>query len=110
MLFVSWRNEKPSKSSLDPIFTAVRVAIIIAGPSAPPKPTVTTWFTPANWQLAQWLAAAVEMPIESVIGYLILASHPTPAQLHEDAAAYEAMLYLFRDWDRNHGIKPRPEP
>jgi hypothetical protein len=109
MLFVNWQNEKPSKSSLDPVFTAVRVATI-AGPSTSPKPTVTTWFTPANFQLAQWLAAALEYPLESVIGALILMSHPTPAQLHEDAAAYEAMLYLFRDWDRNHGIKPRPEP
>ncbi|MDQ1323677.1 MAG: hypothetical protein QG587_1012 [Chloroflexota bacterium] len=110
MLFVSWLNEKPSKSSLDPIFTAVRVATIVERPSAPPEPTVTTWFTPANFQLAQWLAATLEYPLESVIGALILMSHPSPAQLREDAAAYEAMMYLFRDWDRNHGIKPRPEP
>ena len=117
MLFVGWHNEKPSVTSLDPVFTAVRVATIIAGPSTiiagastPPASTVTTWFTPENWKLAQWLAAAVEVPIETVIGYLILASHPTPAQLHEDVAAYKIMLYLFRDWDRSHGIKPRPEP
>ena len=37
-----------------------------------------------------------------------LATHR--AQATERHAAYEAMMYLFRDWDRNHGIKPRPEP
>lgn len=106
-MFVSWQNEEPSDASLDPVFTAVRVVDIVEGPSPPPS---GTWFTAANFQLAQWLALAVEAPLETVIGYLIVVSHPTPAQLHEDVAAYEAMLYLFLDWDRDHGIKPRPEP
>jgi hypothetical protein len=110
VLIVSWRPEKASESSLDPVFTAVRVATLIDGPSSQPQPATTTWFTPANLQVAQWLAMAAEVPLETVIGYLILASNPSPAQLHQDALAYEAMLYLFRDWDRDQGIKPRPEP
>lgn len=109
-LIVSWRPEQVSASSLDPVFTAVRVVPIIEGPSVPPESAPTTWFTTANLQLAQWLAEVAEVPLETVIGYLILASSPSAAQPHEDAMAYEAMLYLFRDWDRSHGIKPRPEP
>jgi hypothetical protein len=38
------------------------------------------------------------------------ATYPPLAQLRSDAQAYEAMLYLFRERDRAHGIEPRPEP
>jgi hypothetical protein len=108
-LLVGWRDEKPTTASLDPVFTAVRVVAIVDDPAERPEPSAT-WFTAENFQQAQWLAQAVEVPLETVIAYLILASKPPWNQLRADVQAYDAMLYLFRDWDRAHGIKPRPIP
>ena len=83
---------------------------IIDGPVPSAGADGATWFTPANCQRGAVARSGGRGSARERHRLPDPASQPTPAQLREDAAAYEAMLYLFRDWDRAHGIKPRPVP
>jgi len=111
LLFVSWVNEKPSTTSLDPVFVASRVRTIIAQPSgqpsADPAQPWNSWFTPSHIAEAQWLSSVTGTPLETVIEYLILLSVPPLIDLFRDLELSSLMLYQWRDWDRNNGIKPR---
>jgi hypothetical protein len=99
LLFVRWSNEKPSTSSLPSAFTATRVVPILTMPAQ-------SWFTAANLQTATFLAEALQVPLETVVAYLML-STLNVTDFIESMKAWPLFLSVAEVWDAQHGIKPR---